>query len=77
MNENCPKVIEDEDPTESKENIPERIPPNLIAAVKELLPKEACDWSAKDLPSNCILKRILDVQKLEKYGADAIYDIYR
>jgi len=55
----------------------ERIPATLVAAVTPLLPGPPCDWNAQPLPVNCILDRILRVQRLEQTGADRVYEAYR
>ena len=55
----------------------ERIPSTLITAVKPLLPEPSCDWSAEPLPTDCILARILRVQKLDRTGADRVYESHR
>uniref|UniRef100_A0A1B6DR31 Inositol-pentakisphosphate 2-kinase n=2 Tax=Clastoptera arizonana TaxID=38151 RepID=A0A1B6DR31_9HEMI len=36
-----------------------------------------CDWSSSPLPKNCILDRILRIQKLEKTGSENIYKMYK
>ena len=55
----------------------DRIPATLVAAVTQFLPGPPCDWNAQPLPVNCILDRILRVQRLEKTGADRVYEAYR
>ena len=55
----------------------DRIPATLVAAVTPLLPGPPCDWNAEPLPVDCILARILRVQKLEQTGADRVYEAYR
>jgi hypothetical protein len=55
----------------------DRIPAALVAAVTPLLPGPPCDWTAQPLPADCILSRILYVQKLEQTGADRVYEAYR
>ncbi|XP_069694076.1 inositol-pentakisphosphate 2-kinase isoform X2 [Periplaneta americana] len=55
----------------------ERIPSGLVAAVTPLLPGPPCDWSAQSLPVDCILARILRVQKLERTGSDRVYEAFR
>lgn len=55
----------------------DRIPAALVAAVTPLLPGPPCDWTAQPLPVDCILARILRVQKLEQTGADRVYEAYR
>lgn len=55
----------------------DRIPAALVAAVTPLLPGPPCDWNAQPLPVDCILARILRVQKLEQTGADRVYETYR
>lgn len=55
----------------------DRIPAALVAAVTPLLPGPPCDWNAQPLPVNCILDRILRVQRLEQTGADRVYEAYR
>ena len=55
----------------------DRIPATLVAAVTPLLPGPSCDWNAQPLPVNCILDRILRVQRLEQAGADRVYEAYR
>jgi hypothetical protein len=55
----------------------DRIPAALVAAVTQLLPGPPCDWTAQPLPMDCILSRILRVQKLEQTGADRVYEAYR
>lgn len=54
----------------------ERVPTSLIAKVNHVLPGPPCDWSAESLPQDCILERILRIQKLEQCGSDSIYQIY-
>ncbi|PSN55213.1 hypothetical protein C0J52_00612 [Blattella germanica] len=55
----------------------ERIPSALVAAVTPLLPGPFCDWNAEPLGPDCILGRILRVQKLDHTGADRVYETYR
>jgi hypothetical protein len=55
----------------------DRIPAALVAAVTPLLPGPPCDWTAQPLPVDCILSRILRVQKLEQTGSDRVYEAYR
>lgn len=55
----------------------DRIPAALVAAVTSLLPGPPCDWNAQPLPVDCILARILRVQRLEQTGADQVYEAYR
>jgi hypothetical protein len=55
----------------------DRIPASLVAAVTPLLPAPPCDWNAQPLPVDCILARILRVQRLEQTGADRVYEAYR
>lgn len=55
----------------------DRIPATLVAAVAPLLPGPPCDWTAQPLPVDCILARILRIQKLEQTGVDRVYEAYR
>jgi hypothetical protein len=55
----------------------DRIPAALVEAVTPLLPGPPCDWTAWPLPVDCILDRILRIQKLEQTGSDRVYEAYR
>ncbi|XP_065213484.1 inositol-pentakisphosphate 2-kinase-like [Planococcus citri] len=35
-----------------------------------------CDHNSTDLPQNCILNRVKELQKLDKVGLEAVYDFY-
>lgn len=55
----------------------ERVPSALVSAVMPLLPEPQCDWTVESLPADCILARILRVQKLDHTGADRVYEAFR
>lgn len=61
----------------SGSGLKDRIPAALVAAVAPLLPGPSCDWTAEPFPVDCILARILRVQKLEQTGTDRVYEAYR
>lgn len=53
-------------------DVTDRIPPTDLSGI---VPQ--CDWGSHQLPKNCILDRILRIQKLEQTGSDDIYRMYK
>lgn len=53
-----------------------RIPDYLLDEAQALLPGPTCYWDSESLPRNCILSRILLVQKLDETGSDAVHHLY-
>lgn len=54
-----------------------RIPKNLLDEAQSLLSGPTCYRDMESLPRNCILSRILQVQKLDQVGSDEVYYLYK
>lgn len=62
--------------TPNSRTVPGRIPKYLLDEAQSLIQEPTCYREFESLPRNCILSRILQVQKLDTLGADAVYQLY-
>lgn len=68
-------ALEEANRAEHKSASP-RIPQKLLDEVQALLPGPSCYKDMENLPKNCILSRILRLQKLDLLEFDKIYYLY-
>ncbi|KAL0266489.1 UNVERIFIED_CONTAM: hypothetical protein PYX00_009009 [Menopon gallinae] len=62
--------------TPNRHTAPGRIPKYLLDEAQSLIQEPTCYREFESLPRNCVLSRILQVQKLDTLGSDAVYDLY-
>ncbi|KAK6621291.1 hypothetical protein RUM43_011597 [Polyplax serrata] len=58
-------------------SLPPRVPQHMLEEAQRLISGPSCYQGFETLPENCILSRILKVQKLDTLGSDEIYRLHK
>lgn len=70
-------ILNNEEPPNISNCHTNRIPKNILDEAQSLLPGPTCYRESESLPKNCILAKILQVQKLDQVGSDEVYQLYK